>query len=385
MYDKNDLLIVLTYYSPYVSGLTSVARDLAEGLAGRGHRVTVVTSQYDPSLPLAEDVNGVRVLRAPVLARIGKGVVSPKFVYLALREARHAQVVNLHLPMLEAGLIAQLCRRPLIVNYHCDVSLPPGFISDCQRVAVDRASRTAMRRTSTVVVSSEDYARHSRMWTSIAPSMVEIPPTCPPCPGGEPSYRDGDGLHVGFLGRIVAEKGLEYLVAAFTALDDPDARLVIGGDYTNVAGGSVVDNIRRTVDADPRIRLLGFVPDERLPDFYASIDLLTLPSVNPLEAFGIVQVVAMLAGVPVLASNIPGVRMPVRNTGFGEIIESRDVDGLHRAIARFDAATFNAGGGAERAAKLYDANGVIDAYESLFGKVVHDSGRTRYRVPHRGR
>jgi glycosyltransferase involved in cell wall biosynthesis len=368
---ERDLLIVLTYYAPYVSGLTNVARDLAEGLAARGYRVTVVTSRYEPGLPAEEEINGVRVLRAPVLARIGKGVISPQFVRLALREARRAQVVNLHLPMLEAGLIATMCRRPLVVNYHCDVSLPPGLLSDCQRLMVDASSRQAMRRTGTVIVSSEDYARNSRMWRSIEPAMVEIPPTCPPCPGGSPTYRDGDGLHVGFLGRIVAEKGLEYLVEAFRRLDDPDARLLIGGDFTNVAGGSVIHGLKESIQDDPRIKLLGFVPEERLPDFYASVDLLALPSVNPLEAFGIVQVVAMLAHVPVLVSNIPGVRMPVRNTGFGEIVEPRDVNGLHRALSGFRADSYNSDGGAERAAKLYDANGVIDAYQRLFDDVVH--------------
>lgn len=381
MHDENDLLIILTYYSPYVSGLTNVARDLAEGLAARGHRVTVVTSRYERNLPTEEEVNGVRILRAPILARLGKGVISPQFSRLALREARRARVVNLHLPMLEAGLIAQVCRRPLIINYHCDVSLPPGRLSDCQRFVIDRSSRMAMRHTSTVIVSSEDYARHSRLWKSIEPSMVEIPPICPPCPGGAPTYRDGDGLHVGFLGRIVAEKGLEYLVAAFKGLADPDARLVIGGDFTNIAGGSVVHGLQESIGDDGRIHLLGFVPDERLADFYASIDVLALPSVNPLEAFGIVQVVAMRAGIPVLASNIPGVRMPVYNTGFGEIVEPRDIDGLHRAIARFQPDAFNIDG-AERAAKLYDANAVLDAYETLIDDSRQGSDTAPRRFPY---
>src|SRR3712207_8573266 len=43
-------------------------------------------------------------------------------------------------------------------------------------------------------------------------SMVAIPPPCVPCPGGVPRFRHGAGMHVGFLGRIVHEKGLEYLV-----------------------------------------------------------------------------------------------------------------------------------------------------------------------------
>ncbi|MGH4021598.1 MAG: glycosyltransferase family 4 protein [Pseudonocardiaceae bacterium] len=369
----SDLLVVLTYYSPYVSGLTNVAREVAEGLAARGYRITVVTSQHDRGLPTEEIINGVRVLRAPVWTRVGKGTISPQLARLALREARHARVVNLHLPMLDAGLIARASDAPVVVTYHCDVSLPPARVtSRWQQFVIDRSSRTAMHNSSAVVVSSEDYARHSRLWASIRPSMVAIPPPCRPCPGGTPHYRDGDGFHVGFLGRIVAEKGLEYLVRGFQTLEDPRARLLIGGDYTNVAGGSTIHRLRQLIRGDSRIRLLGFVPDERLPDLYASMDVLALPSVNAFEAFGIVQVVAMLRGVPVLVSNLPGVRVPVRETGFGEIVAPRDAGSIGRALGRMKAADPMPRDGIARAADRFDLGGVIDAYETLFEKAASD-------------
>ena len=71
MSGRLDLLVALDYYAPYVSGLTNVARDVAEGLAARGHRVRVLTSRHDRSLPERELLNGVEVERAPVLARMG--------------------------------------------------------------------------------------------------------------------------------------------------------------------------------------------------------------------------------------------------------------------------------------------------------------------------
>ena len=121
-----DVVLVLDYYTPYVSGLTNVARDVAEGLAARGHRVRVVAARHDPGLPEREVVNGVEVERAPVLGRVGKAVVSPALVRRAVATARTASVTNLHLPMPEAGLIGPRVRSPLVVTYHCDVSPPPG-------------------------------------------------------------------------------------------------------------------------------------------------------------------------------------------------------------------------------------------------------------------
>ncbi|HMO59448.1 MAG TPA: glycosyltransferase, partial [Roseiflexaceae bacterium] len=77
------LLVALTYYRPYTSGLTIYAERLARELVQRGHHVTVLTSQYDPSLPQRELLNGVRIVRAPVLFRFNKGVIMPTIGWLA--------------------------------------------------------------------------------------------------------------------------------------------------------------------------------------------------------------------------------------------------------------------------------------------------------------
>ena len=51
--------------------------------------------------------------------------------------------------------------------------------------------------------------------------------------------------------------------------------------------------------------------------FYTCIDVLVVPSINSTEAFGLVQVEAMMMGVPVVASDLPGVRVPVQKQGWG--------------------------------------------------------------------
>ena len=364
----NDLVIVLTYYSPYVSGLTNVAKDVAEGLAARGWRVCVVASKHEPSLPTNEAINGVRVVRAPVLAKVGKGTIGINLTRLALREMRRSRVANLHLPLIEAGLLTWLAPIPVVSTYHCDVSLPPGMVNVAQREAVDRSNRSGLKRSAATVVSSEDYARQSRLWPEISPHMVAIPPPCLPVPRAEPTYRRGTGYHVGFLGRLVEEKGVEHLVDAFLALDDPDSRLLIGGDHSRVAGGSVVDRVRAHAGDDPRIELLGFVPDERLGEFYASIDAFALPSVNAFEAFGIVQVVGMLAGVPAVVSDLPGVRVPVQRTGFGTIVPVGDVPALTDGLARLRDDRPDAVEGAGAATEAFSVDSVLDAYEAVFTK-----------------
>ena len=73
------ILVALTYYTPYVSGLTIYADRIARAWVKRGHEVTVLTSHHDPALPKEEVIEGVRVIRAPILFRISKGAVMPAF------------------------------------------------------------------------------------------------------------------------------------------------------------------------------------------------------------------------------------------------------------------------------------------------------------------
>ena len=367
-----DVLHVLTYYTPYVSGLTETARVIAEELVARGRSVAVCAVRHDPDLPAVEDVGGVAVRRSNVLGRLSKGAISPAFAFDVARAARRARVVQLHLPMGDGALVARALPRrvPAVVTYHCDVNLAPGAVNRAIVAGVDLSSRVTLRRADARVVSSESYARESRVAGALhrGGPPVEIPPPCRLRDGGRPSFREAPGLHVGFVGRIVQEKGIQHLVEAFRGVTDEDARLLIAGDFERVAGGSVVDQVRSAAGSDPRIRLLGFVPDERLADFYASLDVFTLPSVNSLEAFGIVQVEAMMAGVPVVASDLPGVRLPVTETGFGRLAPPGDVPALRRAILDVwsDPPPPE---GATRARERYSLAAVVDAHERLYERL----------------
>jgi glycosyltransferase involved in cell wall biosynthesis len=120
------------------------------------------------------------------------------------------------------------------------------------------------------------------------------------------------------------------------------------------------------------VRFLGFLPDEALSDFYASLDVFVLPSVNPLEAFGIVQVEAMMCGVPSVASDIPGVRTPVQNTGFGEIVAPRDAHGIGVALTRLRTDPPDRSAGARRARELYGADRTLDDYEALLSGLLRE-------------
>jgi glycosyltransferase involved in cell wall biosynthesis len=365
-----DVAIILTYYAPYVSGLTIHTQRLAEGLAERGNRVAVVAVQHDKSLPLREVRAGVSVFRTPVRRTIGRGPVSPQFVSLARRVARKSAIVNPHIPMLEVGPVALGVRdRPLVTTHHIDIWLPPGVVNAVATRAVDVSTWIAMWLSDAVVLNSVDQARGSKLWPLIRRrNWRGIAPPCLDRRGGEPSYRDGSGLHIGFLGRIVEEKGIEYLIRAFQLLDVPDARLLIGGDWIKVAGGGIEDRLRPLIGDDKRVRLLGPLGGSQIDDFYASIDVFALPSIA--ESFGTVQAEAMMVDVPSVTTDLPGGRSPVLETGFGRRVPPRDPVALARAITELAALTpEERAEGGRRARELYGMETFFNAYEELFDQV----------------
>ncbi|MCG5459907.1 glycosyltransferase family 4 protein [Micromonospora sp. PSH03] len=362
-----DLCVAVNYYSPYVSGLTEVARVLAEGLAGRGWRVAVVAVRHDPALPLREIRNGVDVYRSPVVASVGRGPVSPGFPSLVRRVARRSRVVNLHLPMLEGALITALpLRVPVVTTYHIDLWLPPTLVTRAAMAAVRVSSRVTLRRSDAVVVNSDDQAQYSELWSILRSSQRSaIPAPCLDRRGGEAAYRETGGPHIGFLGRIVPDKGLDYLVAAFAEIPDREARLLIGGDYLTVEGGSVIARIRAAAERDPRIRILGLLRGRQISDFYASIDAFALPSVA--ESFGIAQAEAMMCGIPSVTTDLPGGRYPVLATGMGRVVQPRDPAGLR--VALLDVLGWAADTrreGAKRALEEFSVDGCLDRYAALF-------------------
>jgi glycosyltransferase involved in cell wall biosynthesis len=233
---------------------------------------------------------------------------------------------------------------PVLVTYHCDLKPPAGVLHRAVE-AIARASQNfALDRAGGVVTYTEDYARHT---ASLAerPDRVRwiLPPVPdPPSPAAsEEELRERYGVRgspvILFLGRFAEEKGLPHLLTAFALVRArfPDAALLLAGEREAVPGEAVGERLGPLL-ADPSSGILatGLVPPERVPELFRICDVLVLPSINSTESFGLVQVEGMLCGVPAVASDLPGVRQPVRMTGMGEIARIADARDLADKLGR---------------------------------------------------
>src|SRR3990172_7649118 len=219
------ILTVLTYYRPHTSGLTIYAERLARAFARREHQVTVMTTQYEPSLPREETIDGVKIVRVPVAARVSKGVIAPTFGLVATKLVAQNDVVQLHLPQFDApgvALRARLLGKPAILTYHCDLLLPPGWFNRFVDLVVKFQNNMAGLLANHIVTYTQDYADNSPYLSRYASKLTPIlPPVELPTPSPEAvsafarEHRTKERKPViGMAARFAAEKGVEVLLDA---------------------------------------------------------------------------------------------------------------------------------------------------------------------------
>ncbi len=381
------ILTVLTYYRPHTSGLTIYAERLARAFVQRGHEVTVMTTQYDPSLPRAENMDGVKIIRVPVMFRLSKGVISPTFGWAATKLVADHDVVQLHLPQFDAPGVAlrgRLFGKPAVLTYHCDLLLPPGFFNRLVNLVVKWQNNMAGLLSNQIVTYTQDYADHSsylsrykfKLQTILPP--VELPTADKSAiqSFAEAHHRADRKPVIGMAARFAAEKGVEVLLDALPVIlkKYPEAQVLFAGQYQNVMGEQVYfDRLM------PRIReyenaghwtFLGNLNPAQMSAFYPNLDVLVVPSLNSTEAFGLVQIEAMMNGVPCVPSALPGVRMPVQMHKMGCISRIGNADSLAESVLEVLNEPDKFRCNIESLKKAYNPDTVAAEYEKLFERLM---------------
>jgi glycosyltransferase involved in cell wall biosynthesis len=382
------ILTVLTYYRPHTSGLTIYAERLARAFAKRGHQVTVMTTRYEKSLPREEMMDGVRVIRVPVALRISKGVIAPTFGLVATRLVARHDVVQLHLPQFDApgvALRARLFGKPAVLTYHCDLLLPPGIFNRFVNLVVQFQNNLAALLADHLVTYTQDYAdnsaylsRYRRKLTPLLPPVV-IPPAEPGAVetfSGTYQTRQKNPV-IGMVTRFAAEKGVEVLLEALPAVLEkyPQAQVLFAGQYQNVMGEQAyADRLMPRINTYEEMgcwKFLGNLSQKQLAAFYPNLDVLVVPSLNSTEAFGLVQVEAMMNNVPCVASALPGVRRPVQMHNMGKVVPIGDSSALAEALLAVFAEKEKYRCDPAVLARQYDPDTIADEYEKLFEQLLN--------------
>lgn len=383
------ILTVLTYYRPHTSGLTIYVERLAKSLVKMGHEVTVLTSQYDKNMPREEIQDGVKIVRAPVLFRVSKGVIMPTIGWLAWKLVSSHDVVHLHLPQFDAAGIAlrgRILKKPTLITYHCDLLLPKSFFNRIINSVVLFMNYLAGLLADRIGAYTDDFAAHSPFLQRFKEKVrVILPPVVMPAAAPDvikayisTTNPKENSPVIGMATRFASEKGVGILINALPDVMEsfPRAMVLYAGQYQDVMGENtyyqkLLPSIQ-SYQANGQWKFLGVLTPDEMTLFYNCLDVLVVPSLNSTETFGLVQIEAMLQGTPTIASNLPGVRVPPQLTGMGEVVPIGDAAALAKAIIKIVSQPEKYQGSQEEIKNTFDPMVNAAAYETIYKELRGD-------------
>jgi rhamnosyl/mannosyltransferase len=285
-------------------GLERYVFELAHALEGEASFVNIVAHRGPrPDVALA----GETVYARP-LASIGDTPVCPTMPWHALARHRRAPFDIAHLqfpadPM--AHLAYELLPRSVkrVITWHSDIVRQQGLLR-LYRPLLNRS----LRRADAIIAPTPAHISSSRQLDPVRDTArLHIVPFGfdltrfreRPALADEIRARRAGRFLLFALGRHVYYKGFEFLIRALASV--PQATLALGGQGPLTGE---LQRIARVAGVAERVDFVGRIPDRDLPAWYHACDVFCLPSVEPAEAFGIVQVEAMACGKPVLCCQL---------------------------------------------------------------------------------
>ena len=196
------------------------------------------------------------------------------------------------------------------------------------RVVVGPVVRRCLAMARGISVASTGLAENSADLAPFRDRVRVIPFGLPAAPWDQ-VQSDFSGPFL-FIGRLVPYKGLEVLLRAIQLV--PSAGLVLVGEGPLRA---TLAGLIRERGLQDRVRLAGRLEDAQVRELMAGCRGLVLPSLDRSETFGLVQLEAMAAGLPVIASDIP---TGIRQVGVPDqtclLAPAGDVPGLAAVLGR---------------------------------------------------
>lgn len=368
------ILFVLTYYSPYWTGLTQYATRLAEGLIGRGHDVSVLTARYEAHLEKQEVINDVRVERLPVLLRVSRTLIQPSFLPALIRQVQKNDCVIAYLPLAEVVLVAlvtKLLGKKLYLVHNGDLTLPSGLLKTPLEWLYGIFTSIAIFLCDSIMIQTADYGEHSRLLSRFKNKWQVILPLYPDKDTKRASsdfkkrLNVRKGIYIGFAGRFVKEKGIDYLLSAIPLVVKklPNCHFLFAGQEMSYESfwQENKDSYER---AKQLVTLTGLLDSSEMKSFYTFCSVVVIPSRS--DCFPSVAVEAILSGCPVVVNNIPGARWIVQTTAMGTVTEAQDPQALASAIVDVVNNHKIYMKWSKRAWEIFDYTKTLDRYEKNF-------------------
>lgn len=306
MDEKLKILQVNKAYYPHVGGIESLVRQYSEELSQRPDtEVKVLVCRDEKGGSFCEKINGVDVTRAGSLGTYFSCPLSFSFIGKFRKMAKNSDVVEIHLPfpLADLALLLSGFKGRVVIAWHSDIVKQKKLMFFYKPLMTNLLKRADCIITATAGhIEGSDYLPEYREKCRVIPygitprdylSVERKPVLTELC-------SDKKSVKVFFTGRLVYYKGVDVLLKAFKYVKN--CELFIAGT------GELETKLKEFAKAngmEKYVHFLGFLPDKTLRQAYGDCDIFVLPSVAKSEAFGIVQLEAMVYGKPVINTALP--------------------------------------------------------------------------------
>lgn len=329
-----NILVINYEYPPIGGGGGVICKDISEEIVLKGHHVTVVTSHYD-SLPEHEILNGVTIIRLPVVMRGKKDVASflsmITYVPLCIRKVTSLlrrekyDVINTHfaIPSGPAGqYVSDKYRIPNVLSIHGgDIFDPSKSLSPHDTIGLKQTVRKMLEKADRVVAQSSDTKSNAERYYGIDRQIDIVPlgirPNTHPAKSRQDLGLPADKFVFSTIGRLVKRKNLEDLLHIVKEIQKstPSVLLIMGDGPEK----DFLETRIRDLQIEGAVRLLGRVSDEQKFEYLNASDGYLSTAIH--EGFGIVFLEAMECGLPVICYDRGGQRDFLKNGKTGYLVE----------------------------------------------------------------
>ncbi len=287
-------------------------------------------------------IDNYTVYKTPSLGKVAGAAACPLMPLMAraLHRMHDYDIVHLHFPDPMAHLASTFLPRDVkrVITWHSDIVRQKRLLR-LYRPFLNRIVNQA----DALIISTPRHLEASTQLTACRhPERIHVVPfgldyrpfdeaaRAQTAIAALRTHLAGQAPLIFTIGRHVYYKGLEFLIRAMGEI--AQGVLVIGGDGPLTPG---LKALTQSLGLSARIRFVGRIPDAELPFYYHACDVFCMPSVEPAEAFGLVQLEAMACGKPVVCCELHnGVTYVNRDGETGLVVVPRDPQALARALTR---------------------------------------------------
>lgn len=334
------IALVSPYDYPYPGGVQQHISNLEKHFRQDGHTVRIIAPSSSDKEELRRD--GIykvgNVVSIPANGSIARITLSPRLSWRVKQILDYEQfdIIHLHEPLVPALTLTVLHHSQTvnIGTFHCYVGSPYNSIGLAHYLAKPVLQRFFSKLYGKIAVSPAAYSFISRHFPGnyeIIPNGIDVESFGDHV---KPFERFQDGkLNILFLGRLEKRKGFKFLLRAFPRIkaEVPEARLIVVGAYDAKTQARYEAYVQRHNIED--VVFAGWASAEEKARYYKSAHVFCSPAVGG-ESFGIVLLEAMAAGIPVVASDIPGYRSVVRHEQEGLLVPPGNDEALAMALIR---------------------------------------------------